>query len=128
MSVEEEEFEVAASYAARLSASAEEGRRLSFGAKITLDDFIKEGGQVDQMLAFAMPSSIPLYNPFKFCMDPDDPELAVAAQDNEDLIKEHVALSGDLHLSAGTILSNEMTKVSEAIKKMTDEEIRIFGC
>ena len=64
MSDEEEEFEVAASYAARLSASAEEGRRLSFGAKITLDDFIKEGGQVDQMLAFAMPSSLPLYNPF----------------------------------------------------------------
>ena len=30
-------------------------------------------------------------------------------------------------MSAGTILSNEMTKVSEAIKKMTDEEVEVLS-
>ena len=125
VSSDEEEAGMPASYAARLSSSGTEGRRSSFGAKLTTD-VSADGGQLDKAIAMSKPSDFPTFNPFKVTTSAVDSDLFIAAQEDPDIIADHVDLCAVLLMESEQIMSAELDKVSKIFNGLSEESLIVF--
>ena len=121
MSSDEEEPGRPASYAARLT-SFGEGRRSSFGAKLS-PSVSEEGGKLDKALSMLMPSDQNMFKPFKVMTKATDQELIVAANEDEEVISEHIELSKELLRVSQLNAIDEIVKASKVFHEMSNEEI-----
>ena len=120
MSSDEESPGRAASYAARLTSFGTGGRRTSFGAKLA-ESIGADGGELDLSLAISKPSDLPTFNPFKVTTNAVDADLFIAAQEDPDVIANHVGLCQNLHTVVAQTMSAEILKASIAFNELSDE-------
>ena len=121
---EEEEVANAASYAARLSSLGGEGRRSSFGAKVSWEDISGEDGEIDRALSFSKPSEVPLFSPFKTCKNPEDGMFECI---DEDDVERHVNLSEDLLTEARGVMIKKFTGFDHELRGMSEEEQMVLS-